>query len=152
MEYDELSIFLRLNDKWDPAIDEVRPALTAKPIGVPGASPSSTPLKLRVASTGAPSTPTASPLKSKGIAPETSAAASALGSAKASQPTPVNKREGEKDMGDELSGFGLQGVKATDDELLALVEELGLGKDEADELVKGLSGDSNATTAHTREA
>jgi SH3 domain-binding glutamic acid-rich protein len=39
-----------------------------------------------------------------------------------------------------LSGFGLQGVKVTDDELRELVEEMGLGGDEAEDLVKGLGG------------
>jgi hypothetical protein len=45
----------------------------------------------------------------------------------------------EFDVGEELSGYGLQGVKVTDDDLLALVEELGLGGEEAGDLVKGLS-------------
>jgi hypothetical protein len=53
---------------------------------------------------------------------------------------PVNKREGEFDVSTELEGYGLQGVRVTQDDLAALVEELGLGGDEADELVKGLSG------------
>ena len=52
---------------------------------------------------------------------------------------PVNKRVGEFDVGDELSGFGLQGVKVTEDELRDLVAELGLDGDEAGDLVKGLS-------------
>jgi SH3 domain-binding glutamic acid-rich protein len=52
----------------------------------------------------------------------------------------LRKRDdAEFDVGEELSGYGLQGVKVTDDELLALVEELGLGGDEAGDLVKGLS-------------
>lgn len=53
---------------------------------------------------------------------------------------PANKREGEFDVSTELEGFGLQGVKVTQDDLAALVEELGLGGDEADDLVRGLSG------------
>jgi hypothetical protein len=53
---------------------------------------------------------------------------------------PANRREGEFDVSTELEGFGLQGVRVTQDDLAALVEELGLGGDEADELVKGLSG------------
>ena len=52
---------------------------------------------------------------------------------------PVNKRVGEFDVGDELSGYGLQGVKVTEDELRDLVAELGLDGDEAGDLVKGLS-------------
>jgi hypothetical protein len=47
--------------------------------------------------------------------------------------------EAEFDVSEELSGYGLQGVKVTDDDLLALVEELGLGGEEAGDLVKGLS-------------
>jgi hypothetical protein len=53
---------------------------------------------------------------------------------------PVNKRDDEFDVGDELSGFGLQGVQVSQDDLAALVEELGLGGDEAKDLVEGLSG------------
>lgn len=53
---------------------------------------------------------------------------------------PANKREGEFDVSTELEGYGLQGVRVTQDDLAALVEELGLGGDEADELVKGLRG------------
>lgn len=52
---------------------------------------------------------------------------------------PVNKRVGEFDVGDELSGYGLQGVKVTEDELRDLVAELGLGGDDAGDLVKGLT-------------
>lgn len=53
---------------------------------------------------------------------------------------PVNKREGDFDVSTELEGFGLQGIRVTEDDLAALVQELGLGGDDADELVKGLSG------------
>ena len=50
---------------------------------------------------------------------------------------PANKRVGEFDAGNELSGYGLQGVKVTEDELRDLVAELGLEGDEAGDLVKG---------------
>lgn len=53
---------------------------------------------------------------------------------------PVNKRQGEFDVSTELVGYGLQGVNVTDDELRALVAELGLEGNEAGDLVKGLSG------------
>jgi len=53
---------------------------------------------------------------------------------------PVNKRTDEIDLGEELSGYGLQGVKVTEDELRDLMAELGLEGDEAGDLVKGLSG------------
>ena len=66
--------------------------------------------------------PLASPLKGKAI--------------------PINKRVGEFDAGDELNGYGLQGVKVTEDELRDLVAELGLDGDEAGDLVKGLSDTS----------
>jgi len=56
------------------------------------------------------------------------------------------RNDAEFDVGEELSGYGLQGVKVTDDELLALVEELGLGGDEAGELVKGLSDFTDTVT------
>jgi thymidine phosphorylase len=53
---------------------------------------------------------------------------------------PANKRKGEFDVSTELEGFGLQGVRVTQDDLAALVEELGLGGDQADDLVRSLSG------------
>jgi hypothetical protein len=52
-------------------------------------------------------------------------------------------------VGEELVGYGLQGVKVTDDDLLALVEELGLGGEEAGELVKGLSEATDKEKADT---
>lgn len=52
---------------------------------------------------------------------------------------PVNKRTDAFDVSTELSGFGLQGVQVTEDELRDLVAELGLDGDEAGDLVKGLS-------------
>lgn len=118
VEHDELDIFLRLKDKWDPDIEEDRPAPAAKPVGVPGAS---SPLQMtpeRLKSKIMAQAPT-SPLRGK--AP------------------PVNKRVGEFDVGDELSGYGLQGVKVTEDELRNLVAELGLDGDDAGDLVKGLT-------------
>lgn len=60
------------------------------------------------------------------------------------KPIPVNKRVGEKDLGDELSGFGLQGVKVTEDELLDLVKDLGLGDIDAGDFVKGLGGSGDS--------
>jgi hypothetical protein len=56
------------------------------------------------------------------------------------------RNDAEFDVSEELSGYGLQGVKVTDDELLALVEELGLGGDEAGDLVKGLSDFTDTVT------
>ena len=109
---------MRLKDKWDPTIDEDRPAPVAKPVGVPGASSplQMTPDRLK---SKIMAKPPPSPLKGKAL--------------------PVNKRIDEFDIGEELSGFGLQGIKVTDEELRDLVAELGLDGDEAGDLVKGLS-------------
>ncbi|TDL28625.1 hypothetical protein BD410DRAFT_781140 [Rickenella mellea] len=60
----------------------------------------------------------------------------------AATPSPLRKGVKEMDMGEELPGFGLQGLKVTDDEIADLVKDLGLEGDEATDLVKGLS--SNA--------
>jgi len=117
VEHGELDIFFRRNENYMPFADDPPPA-EQQPIGVPGVA---TPLqmvperlKLHVLATPAPSPNTAASI-------------------------PVNKRQGEGDVGEELSGFGLQGVKVTQDELKELVEELGLEGDEAGDLVKGLS-------------
>lgn len=63
----------------------------------------------------------------------------------AASPSPLrSKIKGQSaqefDVGTELVGFGLQGVKVTNDELRELVEELGLDEADAGELVKGLGG------------
>jgi len=120
VEYDELDTFLRLKETWNPADDD-RPAPPVQPIGVPGAaSPlQMTPDHLKSHVLAAAQAP--SPLKGRGV--------------------PVNKREGEFDVSTELSGYGLQGVRVTDDELRDLVAELGLDGDDAGELVKGLSAE-----------
>lgn len=116
MEYDELHIFLRLNEDYDASGD--RPVAEQKVIGVPGAqSPAQmTPEhhKPRIFSDSE------SPLRSK--------------------EKPVNKRDDEFDVSTELSGFGLQGVMVSEDDLAKLVADLGLEGDEAGDLVKGLSG------------
>ncbi|KZT30700.1 hypothetical protein NEOLEDRAFT_28886 [Neolentinus lepideus HHB14362 ss-1] len=121
IEHDELALFLRLNESWDEEIDEDRPAPTVKPIGVPGAL---TPLSSLPLGHRSPSpSPAPSPLKSK-------------------DRKPVNK-EKQIDVGEELAGFGLQGVKVTEDDLRELMEELGLEGEDAEDLVKGLSGSSD---------
>lgn len=61
----------------------------------------------------------------------------------AASPSPLRSKnktpkEEEFDVGNDLVGFGLQGVKVTDDELRELVEELGLDSSDAGDLVKGL--------------
>ena len=124
VEHGELDDFLRLNESYDVAVDEDRPAPVVQPIGVPGAVMplQMTPERLRTKLLS--SSP--SPLKGKGTS------------------IPVNKREGEFDISTELSGFGLQGVMVTGDELADLVAELGLDGDDAGDLVKGLSNNASA--------
>ena len=95
----------------------------AKPIGVPGAM---MPLQM-----------TPDRLKEKITAQPPKSPLSGAGGKKS---IPVNKRAGERDLGDELRGYGLQGVKVTDDELLDLVKDLGLDDDAAGDLVKDLGG------------
>ncbi len=137
VEYDELDRFLRLSEKWNDNEDSLLsgPALPpAKPVGVPGAM---MPLQM-----------TPDRLKKKILAQPP---ASPLAGGK--KPIPVNKRVGEKDLGDELSGYGLQGVKVTEDELLDLVKDLGLDDHDAGDLVKGLggSGDNKSDVDKGRE-
>jgi SH3 domain-binding glutamic acid-rich protein len=126
VEYGELDTFLRLKETWDESINEARPTLPEKPIGVPGASsPSQMAKPAHKALFNA--SPASSPLRGATASPP----AVDKGSLR-------KRNESEFDVGEELSGYGLQGVKVTDDELLALVEELGLGGEEAGDLVKGL--------------
>ena len=142
MEFAELDTFLRLNETYDEKIEETRPTLPAKPIGVPGASSPSQmakPAHRALFNASSPGGAPPSPLRG---GPATAASASAA-SAASSSPGNQDKeslrkrRDAEFDVSEELSGYGLQGVKLTDDDLLALVEELGLGGDEAGDLVKG---------------
>ncbi|KAI0036636.1 hypothetical protein K488DRAFT_29917, partial [Vararia minispora EC-137] len=124
VEFNELDVFLRRNDSWDPAIEEARPAPPVKPIGVPGAASPSQMAKPEHKRYFTPS-PQPSPLRSK------------------TERTVVDelrrRNEQEFDVGEHLSGYGLQGVKVTEDDLLKLVEELGLEGEEAGDLAKGLS-------------
>jgi hypothetical protein len=121
VEHDELDIFLRRGEDWDPSIDEDRPMPEVKPVGVPGAV---TPLEM-----------TPEPLRKKILA-----GSPASTPMKGKKPVPVNKRTDEVDVGDDLGDHGLQGLKVTRDELRALIEELGLGGDDAGDLARGLSG------------
>ena len=142
MEYGELETFLRLKDTWDETIEETRPTLPAKPIGVPGASSPSQMAKPahRALFNASPGGGPSSPLRGPGATSSSSASAAAASPSPAETKKSLrNRNEAEFDVGDELTGYGLQGVKVTDDDLLALVEELGLGGEEAGDLVKGLS-------------
>ena len=82
-----------------------------------------------------------SPLRGGASATAASVASPSASSAPGTQDKESLRKRGEAefDVSEELSGYGLQGVKVTDDDLLALVEELGLGGEEAGDLVKGLS-------------
>ncbi|EED83942.1 predicted protein [Postia placenta Mad-698-R] len=127
VEFNELEQFLRLKEEWKPFEDD-KPALPAQPVGVAGAY---TPAQMHPHHQPTPS-PQPSPLKSK---------------AKAT----ASKAKG-FDAGEELGDSRLQGVNVTDDDLLALVEELGLGGDDASDLVKGLTGDSHTPAADQEAA
>jgi hypothetical protein len=129
VEYGELESFLRLKETWNESIEETRPILPTQPIGVPGASsPSQMAKPAHKALFDASPASKASPLREGGTSGPTA------------QKESLRKRnESEFDAGNELAGYGLQGVKVTEDDLIALVEELGLGGDDADALVKGMS-------------
>ncbi|KAG2044999.1 SH3-binding, glutamic acid-rich protein-domain-containing protein [Suillus americanus] len=115
VETEGLATFLRLNESWDIAIDEDRPAPEVKPVGVPGAVPIAQMTPEHHKPRFFPRDPD-TPLK------------------------PVNKREEDFDVSTELEGYGLQGVRVTDDDLRLLVEELGLEGDDAEDMVKSLGG------------
>ncbi|KAJ7596882.1 hypothetical protein C8J56DRAFT_918569 [Mycena floridula] len=124
VEFEELETFLRLKDDW--VDDEDHPILHAAPIGVPGAM---MPLQM-----------TPEHLRTKIVAEQQS-------SPLKGKTKPVNKRDDEFDVSTELSGFGLQGVRTTEDDLRALIAELGLNDDDAGDLVKGLAGESTPPPA-----
>ncbi|KAJ8594848.1 hypothetical protein M405DRAFT_760084 [Rhizopogon salebrosus TDB-379] len=115
VECEDLATFLQLNDSWDTA--EERPAPEVRPIGVPGAVPIAQMTPEHHKPRIFPRDPD-TPLK------------------------PVNKLN-DFDVSTELEGFGLQGVRVTDDDLRLLVEELGLGGDDAEDMVRSLGGDGN---------
>jgi hypothetical protein len=102
VEHGELDIFLRLKEDYDATVEEDRPLLEEKVIGVPGVSPMpspmSTPSKPRVSTTAS----AASALSPGGPGvPATPALP------RVPPPTPIQKQNG-FDVGDQLSGFGLQ--------------------------------------------
>lgn len=59
---------------------------------------------------------------------------------------PVNKRN-DFDISTELEGFGLQGVRVTDDDLTQLVKDLGLDGDEAADMVRSLGGEARTSNS-----
>ncbi|ESK98053.1 thioredoxin domain-containing protein [Moniliophthora roreri MCA 2997] len=121
VEFDELDKFLRLKETWDPEVDQITEP-PVQPIGVPGAA---LPLQM-----------TPDHIRKLAIKRNPSPSPNQI---------PVNKRTGDFDVSEELSGYGLQGVRVTEDELTALVKELGLEGEDAGNLVKGLSTESDKT-------
>ncbi|KAI0815086.1 hypothetical protein BC629DRAFT_1469109 [Irpex lacteus] len=113
VEFNELSTFLRLNEDYTPFSDDA-PLLHASPIGVPGAY---SPLQMHPQHAVHSRSPSPSPLA-------------------------VREREKKETVKADgvLEEFGLGDVSVSVDELAALVSELGLGGEEARELVSGLSG------------
>ena len=107
---------MRLKESWNIEVDEDRPAPVAKPVGVPGAVPVSQMTPEHHRPKLFPQDPD-TPLK------------------------PVNKRN-DFDISTELEGFGLQGVRVTDDDLRQLVKDLGLDSDEAADMVRSLGGEA----------
>ncbi|KAF8273902.1 hypothetical protein EI94DRAFT_1715173 [Lactarius quietus] len=126
VEHGELETFLRLKETWKESIDH--PTLPTQPIGVPGAfSPSQMAKPAHKALFDASPASKTSPLSGSG------------GAGPAAPKESLRERnESEFDASNELTGYGLQGVRVTDDDLVALVEELGLGGKEAGALVKGM--------------
>jgi len=59
---------------------------------------------------------------------------------------PVNKRN-DFDISTELEGFGLQGVRVTDDDLSQLIKDLGLDGDEAADMVRSLGGEASTSNS-----
>ncbi|RPD64981.1 hypothetical protein L227DRAFT_571434 [Lentinus tigrinus ALCF2SS1-6] len=95
-------------------LEDDKPLLRAVPVGIPGAY---APAQMNPEHIS----PAPSPIKSK-----------------------PPRRDGEIDAGDKLGDAGLSGVNVTEDDLLKLVEELGLDEASANDLVKGLTGDDTA--------
>jgi len=130
VEYGELETFLRLKETWSESIEEIRPTLPTQPIGVPGASsPSQMAKPAHKALFDLSPASKTSPLRGSGTA--------------AVKESLRKRNESEFDAGNELAGYGLQGVKVTEEDLVALVEELGLDGKEAGALVKGLSSSTD---------
>ena len=109
VECDNLNTFLRRNEEWDEELFGPSKKLEARPVGVPGAY---SPLQMNPSHK-----PTISP-----------------------HPTPTKPKGGsrgkEVDVGEQLGGYGLEGVTVNEQDLMDLVTEL-IGKEGAGDLVKG---------------
>lgn len=123
VEFGELDQFFKVNEPWGEEDEAITPAPSPqKPIGVPGV---------------------ATPLQMTGQKPSFSASPS-------KPPKKTANRTKSIDVGTEL-GFGLEGVKVSQEEMLELVESLGLGGDDADDLVKGLGLTSSKSKSETTD-
>ncbi|CAE6451641.1 unnamed protein product [Rhizoctonia solani] len=121
VEFGELDRFFRLNEAWGEEDEALAPVhAPQKPIAVPGVATPSQITGQRPSFAPSPSQP------SKKLTPRTKSI----------------------DVGAEL-GFGLEGVKLTQEEMLELVESLGLGGEDAGDLVKGLGLSTSKTSSKT---
>lgn len=107
MECETLDDFLRVKEKWEPFAGDA-PAIEVKPIGVPGAY---SPLQMNPKHRPTPS-PGPSPMK----------------------PVSDGSRGRQIDAGEELSGFGLEGVTVSEQDLMDLMSEL-IGEEDAGDLL-----------------
>jgi SH3 domain-binding glutamic acid-rich protein len=105
VESGTLDVFLRQNEDWKEFEDE-KPPPEVKPIGVAGAY---SPLQMN---------PSHRPTPSPGPSPS----------------RPLRTGGKEIDVGEELSGFGLEGVKVTEQDLMDLVSDL-IGEEDAGDLL-----------------
>jgi len=109
VECDDLDTFLRRNEEWDEELFGPSKKLEVKPVGVPGAY---SPLQMNPSHK-----PTISP-----------------------HPTPTKPKDKSRgkeiDVGEELGGYGLEGVTVSEQDLMDLVSEL-IGEEGAGDLVKG---------------
>jgi len=109
VECETLDTFLRLNETWK-SFEGDKPPPEAKPIGVAGAF---LPLQMNPKHRPTPSPGPSSPAK----------------------PAVTDGSRGrEIDAGEELSGFGLEGVKVSEQDLMDLVSEL-IGEEDAGDLL-----------------
>ncbi|KAG8936515.1 hypothetical protein FRC02_001481 [Tulasnella sp. 418] len=129
VENGQIEVFLKVKDPYDHEVERIfaTPAPEVKPIGVPGAQ---------------------APSEITGHKPSFAPG----GKNKAVDKSQIYRydqklRPGEIDVSGELSGFGLEGVKVTQDELSELVASLGLEGKEAGDLVEGLSSASGSKEA-----
>jgi len=121
VECETLDTFLRLNETWE-SLEDDKPPLEVKPIGVAGAF---LPLQMN---------PKHRPTLSPGPSPAKPAVAD-------------GSRGKEIDAGEELSEYGLEGVKVSEQDLMDLVSEL-IGEEDAGDLLgvgkKQDTGDSKS--------